>query len=123
MDERHPAAAEAAFRRVAEAPCSSTGVRLWGFGDSGSGLLPVWQSAFTNLAHYVSSGDFVESILRNDADVNDYAFALGAMAYYASDNAGHPLAVNRIVPLMYPKVRAKWDRSPVRGQPDTPCDG
>src|SRR5690242_19572827 len=46
-------------------------------------------------------------MLREARSADEYAFALGALAHYASDNAGHPLAVNRVVPLMYPKVRAK----------------
>jgi hypothetical protein len=71
------------------------------------GYYPFGSHLFTNLTHYVRSGDFVESLIRGAASANEYAFALGALAHYASDNAGHPLAVNRAVPLMYPKVRAK----------------
>ena len=71
------------------------------------GYYPFGSHLFTNLTHYVRSGDFVESLIRNAQDPDEYAFALGALAHYAFDNAGHPLAVNRAVPLMYPKVRAK----------------
>jgi hypothetical protein len=71
------------------------------------GYYPFGSHLFTNLTHYVRSGDFVESLIRLATDANEYAFALGALAHYASDNAGHPLAVNRVVPLMYPKVRAR----------------
>jgi hypothetical protein len=71
------------------------------------GYYPFGSHRFTNLTHYVRSGDFVESLIRNAQDPDEYAFALGALAHYAFDNAGHPLAVNRAVPLMYPKVRAK----------------
>ena len=71
------------------------------------GYYPFGSHQFTNLTHYVRSGDFVEALIRGAADANEYAFALGALAHYASDNAGHPLAVNRAVPLMYPKVRAR----------------
>ena len=71
------------------------------------GYYPFGSHLFTNLTHYARTGDFVQSLIRNAADANDYAFALGALAHYASDNAGHPLAVNRAVPLMYPKVRAE----------------
>ena len=35
------------------------------------------------------------------------SFALGGLAHYACDNFGHPLATNRVVPMMYPKVRAE----------------
>ena len=83
------------------------------------GYYPLGSHLFTNLTHYVRSGDFVESLLRNAADVNQYAFALGALAHYESDNTGHPLAVNRSVPLMYPKVRAKT--GPVALYVDSPA--
>ena len=42
--------------------------------------------------------------------MNEYAFALGALAHYAADNDGHPLAVNRAVPVLYPKLRSKIRR-------------
>jgi hypothetical protein len=71
------------------------------------GYYPFGSHLFTNLTHYVRTGDFVESLIRGATDANEYAFALGALAHYASDNAGHPMAVNRGVPIMYPKVRAK----------------
>lgn len=72
------------------------------------GYYPFGSQLFTNLVHYVRSGDFVASLLRQARDVNEYAFAIGALAHYASDNSGHPHAVNRVVPLMYPKVRAEY---------------
>jgi hypothetical protein len=43
-------------------------------------------------------------------DANEYAFALGALAHYASDLAGHP-AVNAAVAIQYPKLRAKYGNS------------
>jgi hypothetical protein len=58
--------------------------------------------------HYVRTGDFVEAMIREARDVDEYAFALGALAHYAADNAGHPEAVNRAVALMFPKMRAKY---------------
>jgi hypothetical protein len=70
------------------------------------GYYPFGSHLFTNLTHYVRSGDFVESLIHGAVNPNELAFALGALAHYASDNAGHPLAVNRVVPLMYPKLRA-----------------
>jgi hypothetical protein len=72
------------------------------------GYYPFGSHLFTNLVHYVRSGDFVEALIRDAADVNEFAFALGALAHYTADNAGHPLGVNRAVPLIYPKLRAKF---------------
>jgi Zinc dependent phospholipase C len=74
------------------------------------GYYPFGSHLLTNLTHYVRSGDFVKALIADATDANEYAFALGALAHYNSDCAGHPLAVNRTVPLMYPKVRAKVGR-------------
>ncbi len=72
------------------------------------GYYPFSSRFFGNLTHYVRSGDFVEALIRDSTDVNEYAFALGALAHYAADNDGHPLAVNRAVPVLYPKLRSKF---------------
>jgi hypothetical protein len=72
------------------------------------GYYPFGSHFFSNLLHYVRTGDFVRALLDDAADVDEYAFALGALAHYAADNSGHPLAVNRVVPLMYPKLKAKF---------------
>jgi hypothetical protein len=72
------------------------------------GYYPFSSRFFGDLTHYVRSGDFVEALLRQSADASEYAFALGALAHYAADNNGHPLAVNRAVPVLYPKLRAKF---------------
>jgi len=71
------------------------------------GYYPFVSKDFSNLVHYVRSGDFVTALLRDAADLNDYAFGLGALAHYESDTDGHP-AVNRAVALEYPKLRAKY---------------
>lgn len=72
------------------------------------GYYPFSSRFFGDLTHYVRSGDFVEALLRQSTDATEYAFALGALAHYAADNNGHPLAVNRAVPIVYPKLRAKY---------------
>jgi len=71
------------------------------------GYYPFGSHLFTDLTHYVRSGDFVVALIRDARDPDEYAFALGALAHYAFDNTGHPVAVNRAVPIMYPKLRAK----------------
>ncbi len=75
------------------------------------GYYPHGSFFFSDLTHYVRSGDFVLALLRDSKDLNGYAFALGALAHYASDNKGHPLSTNRAVPLLYPKLRAKYGDS------------
>jgi hypothetical protein len=72
------------------------------------GYYPFGSKYFTDLVHYVRSGDFVEALLREANDVNEYAFALGALSHYESDNEGHSVGVNRAVPVLYPKLRAKY---------------
>jgi hypothetical protein len=74
------------------------------------GYYPFGSVEFSNLVHYVRSGDFVRELLLQSQDANEYAFALGALAHYASDIAGHP-AVNQAVSLQYPKLRAKYGNS------------
>jgi hypothetical protein len=72
------------------------------------GYYPYGSHFFSDLTHYVRSGDFVQALLRDAKDLDEYAFAVGALAHYAADNAGHRLATNRAVPLLYPKLQKKY---------------
>ena len=72
------------------------------------GYYPFGSKTFSDLVHYVRSGDFVIALLREAQDVNEYAFALGALAHYSSDIEGHPIGTNRIVPMVYPKLKTKF---------------
>jgi len=74
------------------------------------GYYPFGSAEFSQLVHYVRSGDFVRELLLESQDANEYAFALGALSHYASDIAGHP-AVNQAVAIEYPKLRAKYGKS------------
>jgi hypothetical protein len=74
------------------------------------GYYPFGNKEFSNLVHYVRSGDFVRELLLESQDVNEYAFALGALSHYAADITGHP-AVNQAVAIEYPKLRAKYGKS------------
>jgi Zinc dependent phospholipase C len=71
------------------------------------GYYPFGNKTFSDLVHYVRSGDFVEALLSEAQDINEYAFALGAMAHYAADIIGHPV-VNAAVSKEFPKLRAKY---------------
>jgi hypothetical protein len=81
------------------------------------GYYPFGTREFSDLVHYVRTGDFVSELLRQSQDANEYAFALGALSHYTSDIDGHP-AVNAAVALRYPKLRAKYGNS-VRYAQDT----
>jgi hypothetical protein len=72
------------------------------------GYYPFGNRFFSDLTHYVRSGDFILSLIRNSQDLNEYAFSLGALAHYAADNNGHRIATNLAVPVLYPKLRVKF---------------
>lgn len=71
------------------------------------GYYPFGNRLFSDLVHYVRSGDFVQTLLDEASDANEYAFALGALAHYTADIVGHP-AVNAAVAQGFPKLRAKY---------------
>jgi hypothetical protein len=71
------------------------------------GYYPFGNKFFSDLTHYVRSGDFIVNLISESNDLNEYAFALGALAHYSSDNMGHP-AINESVALLFPKLRAKY---------------
>jgi len=75
------------------------------------GYYPHGSHFFSDLAHYVRSGDFILALVRDSKDLDGYAFALGALAHYAADNDGHRIATNRAVPLLYPKLKKKYGDS------------
>jgi Zinc dependent phospholipase C len=72
------------------------------------GYYPHGNKFFSDLTHYVRSGDFVLALIRDSKDLDGYAFALGALSHYAADNEGHSIAVNRSVPILYPKMEKKY---------------
>lgn len=74
------------------------------------GYYPFGSVEFSNLVHYVRTGDFVRALLEQSNDADEYAFALGALSHYSSDIAGHP-AVNQAVAIEYPKLREKYGNS------------
>jgi hypothetical protein len=71
------------------------------------GYYPFGNAYFSDLVHYVRSGDFVVALVEQSSDVNEYTFALGALAHYASDNMGHP-TINQVVAISFPKLRKKF---------------
>ncbi len=75
------------------------------------GYYPHGSHFFSDLTHYVRSGDFVLALLRDAKDLDGYAFALGALAHYAADNDGHRIGTNRAVPVLYPKLKKKYGDS------------
>lgn len=75
------------------------------------GYYPLSSRFFSDLTHYVRSGDFVTALIRESQDVNEYAFAIGALSHYAADDSGHRIATNLAVPILYPALRNKFGRT------------
>jgi hypothetical protein len=71
------------------------------------GYYPFGNKYFSDLTHYVRSGDFIVNLIHESSDLNEYAFALGALAHYSADNMGHP-TVNESVGLLFPDLRKKY---------------
>jgi hypothetical protein len=74
----------------------------------GMGYYPHGSHFVTDLMHYCRSGDFILALLHDSQNVNEYAFALGALSHYAADNDGHRLGTNVAVPVLYPKLQRKY---------------
>ena len=71
------------------------------------GYYPFGKKYFSDLLHYVRTGDFVTALLQESTDINEYAFALGALAHYSSDNMGHP-TINQVVAIEFSKLKARY---------------
>jgi len=74
------------------------------------GYYPFGNKFFSDLVHYVRSGDFVVIMIQESSDLNEYAFALGALSHYSADNSGHP-TINRVVTIEFPKLAKKYGQS------------
>jgi len=72
------------------------------------GYYPFGNRFFSDLTHYVRSGDFVLALIEESRDLNEYGFAMGALAHYAADNSGHRLATNLSVAILYPGLAHKY---------------
>ena len=75
------------------------------------GYYPFGKQFFSDLTHYVRSGDFVASLLRHAGNANEYAFALGALSHYVGDNIGHRDAINLSTAIEFPKLAKKYGPS------------
>lgn len=95
----------ARFPKVSERELGEA--RAYAYGGShlpDLGYFPLGNRLFSDLLHYVRTGDFVNTLATEASTPQEYAFALGALAHYEADRIGHPDATNRAVALMYPKL-------------------
>jgi hypothetical protein len=100
LKQRFPAATEADLQKA----------HAFAYGGSlvqDMGYYPFGNKYFSDLTHYVRSGDFIVNLLKEASDLDEYAFSLGALAHYSADNCGHP-TVNQAVGLEFPKLRKKF---------------
>lgn len=72
------------------------------------GYYPFGDRFYSNLTHYVRSGDFIVNLFRNAHNANELAFAVGALSHYIGDSIGHPEAVNISVPVEFPKLERRY---------------
>ena len=72
------------------------------------GYYPFGKQFFSNLAHYVRSGDFIAWLFRNAKTMDEYAFAIGALSHYLGDSIGHADAINPATALAFPKLGRKY---------------
>jgi hypothetical protein len=72
------------------------------------GYYPFGSKFFSDLVHYVRTGDFIVNLVKEAQTLDELAFALGSLAHFAADTQGHSMAVNRSVPLEYPKLAHKF---------------
>ena len=72
------------------------------------GYYPFGDPSFSNLTHYVRSGDFVVNLFRNAHNADELAFAIGALSHYIGDSIGHSQATNLAVPVEFPRLRKRY---------------
>jgi hypothetical protein len=72
------------------------------------GYYPFGNAFFSDLTHYVRSGDFVLSLLHNANTPNELAFAIGSLSHYIGDAIGHNYAINHAVPVEFPALQKKY---------------
>lgn len=75
------------------------------------GYYPFGKHFFSDLTHYVRTGDFIAYLFRDARDINEYAFAIGALSHYVGDTVGHSQAINPSTAVEFPKLERKFGRS------------
>ena len=75
------------------------------------GYYPFANEFFSNLTHYIRSGDFVQNLFQHAHTANEFAFAIGALSHYVGDSIGHSQGTNPSVAITFPKLRAKYGSS------------
>lgn len=80
------------------------------------GYYPFGKKFFSNLTHYVRTGDFIATLFRNAHTIDEYAFAIGALSHYLGDSIGHSQAINPATAIAFPKLERKYGHSVTYGE-------
>ncbi len=72
------------------------------------GYYPFGNKFFSELTHYVRAGDFINNLFRESRNVDEYAFAIGALSHYIGDSIGHSVAVNPSTGIAFPGLAKKY---------------
>src|ERR1700691_557083 len=80
------------------------------------GYYPFGKKLFSNLTHYVRTGDFIAWLFANARTMDEYAFAIGALSHYLGDSIGHSEAINPATGVEFPHLRKKFGRSVTYGE-------
>ena len=80
------------------------------------GYYPFGKQFFSNLTHYVRTGDFVSNLIRDSRNINELAFALGALSHYVADSIGHHDAINPSTAIEFPNLEQKYGPVVTYGQ-------
>ena len=72
------------------------------------GYYPFGNKFFSDLTHYVRAGDFINNLFRESRNVDEYAFAIGALSHYIGDSIGHSIAVNPSTGIDFPGLAKKY---------------
>ncbi len=99
--QRYPGTTEAQLKRAHAYAYGGCAIQDMGY-------YPFGHAFFSDLTHYVRTGDFIDSLFRNAKNVDDYAFALGALSHYLADNIGNQNAINLATPVEFPGLEKKY---------------
>jgi len=94
-------------------PAELREARAYAYGGStiqDAGYYPFGKSLFSDLTHYVRTGDFVTNLIHESHNIDELAFSLGALSHYVGDTVGHRYCVNVSVPLEFPSLLDKYGR-------------
>jgi hypothetical protein len=98
---RYPSASEEELRRA-------QAYAYGGCAIQDAGYYPFGKVFMSDLTHYVRTGDFVAALIRDARNVNELAFALGALSHYVGDSYGHHDAVNPSTAIEFPNLAEKY---------------